>query len=676
MVKRELNRREFLRASVIVAAGAVTAACGAPATDMPMPDDDEEMAEPTATPQPEPEEEKEAAPPSQYTESAMMTEMVNAGDLPPVDDRLPPSPLVLETVDGIGQYSDMMTLVYPGEKTGNWGLYNHSDALVKWKKDFSTHRAALAESWEWNDDGTEVTVHIRKGIRWSDGEEFVTVDDWMFWYNDMVRNERVQAPSPDSFASQGVLPEMEKVDDYTVKVSWPNPHPLFLKFLSRGFWNLSSHRQFTPAHYMKQFHPDYNDEATDEDIQELLTQMNDYLWIPEYPKFSPWLVKEVTVESEQFERNPYYWKVDPDGKQLPYFDRVERRVVQDGPSMMPIILNGETDHARWTWADPVDFPLLVQGQEDGDYEVMWWPCGDASAAGMIIHYCYEPGTPINDLLWNQQFRQAISHAVNRERIKSIVFLDTAQVKQFSMPAYGAEYDSPRGQEIYEQWSYNWTEYSTETAEALLDEAGVVDVDGDGWRELPNGDPLELIIDVNAESDTETQTMELVTEDWQAVGLNTVMNAIDGTLLNQRVENCESMLRYRGGAASGLLVASSHWVPISDAGWTICGQPIALYYASNGERGMEPPEGSWIWDLWDAYDAAISEVDDEKRTELLLDGYEIHIEHGPTQLGFVGEREVPQIRKNYMRNIPDWGVVCSWHYCNIGTLDPEQWWKEV
>jgi peptide/nickel transport system substrate-binding protein len=555
-------------------------------------------------------------------------------------------------------------------------LYNHSDALLKWNKDFATHRAALAESWDWNDDGTEVTIRIRKGIRWSDGEAFVTVDDWMFWYEDMVLDDRVAAPPPTNFSARGVLPEMEKIDDYTVKVTWKSPNPLFLKYEATGFNNGSSHRQFTPKHYMQQFHPEYNPDATEEDAQELLNQMNNYGWIPEYPKFSPWVVVDVTPSGEQFERNPYYWKVDPDGKQLPYFDRVERRAVQDGPSMMPIILNGETDHARWTWADPVDFPLLVQGQEDGDYEVMWWPCGDASAAGMIIHYCYEPGTPINDLLWNQQFRQGLSHAVNRERINSIVFLDTCTVRQFAMPSYGAEFDSPRGQEIYEKWSYNWTEYSTEKAEALLDEAGVVDVDGDGWREMPNGDPLELVIDVNAANATETQTMELVTEDWEAVGIQTVMNAIDGTLLNQRTENCESMLRYRGGAASGLLVAASHWVPISDSGWTICGQPIALYYASNGEKGFEPPEGSWIWDLWDTYDAAIAEVDEEKRTELLLDGYEIHIKEGPTQFGFVGERDVPQIRKNYMRNIPDWGVVCSWAYCNIGVLDPEMWWKEV
>jgi peptide/nickel transport system substrate-binding protein len=307
---------------------------------------------------------------------------------------------------------------------------------------------------------------------------------------------------------------------------------------------------------------------------------------------------------------------------------------------------------------------------------MFWPCGDASAAGMIIHYCYEPGTPINDLLWDKNFRRGISHAVNRERINSIVFLNTCKVRQFACPSYGAEYNSERGQRIYDEWSHNWTEYSPEKAKDLLDQAGVKDANGDGWRQLPNGDPLELMIDVNAASATETQTMELVKEDWEAVGLKTIINAIDGTLLNQRTENCESMLRYRGGAVSGLLVAASHWVPISDAGWTICGQPIALYYSSNGTKGFEPPADSWIWDLWATYDEAIATLDPAKRDELTLDAYQIHIDNGPTQLGFVGERDVPQIRKNYMRNIPDWGVVCSWHYTNISTLDPEMWWKEV
>jgi peptide/nickel transport system substrate-binding protein len=280
------------------------------------------------------------------------------------------------------------------------------------------------------------------------------------------------------------------------------------------------------------------------------------------------------------------------------------------------------------------------------------------------------------LLWNQQFRQAISFAVDRERIQSTVFLGTGEPRQFAMPPDGPEYKSDRGQQVYQAWSKNWTQHDPAQAASLLDGVGVKLPSGGQWRTKPDGSPLELIVDVAVDDSTGSKTMQLVQEDWQKVGLKTTLNVIDGTLVSQRALDGSAMLRERGGAASGILIAPGHWTPVENQEYVAIGAKYGLYYESNGQKGLQPPPGSFVDKLQKTFSAALAEPDETKRNSLILDAYQVHVDNGPLLLGFVGLVKIPVIRKNTMRNVMKTGMLCSWHYSQPNASDPEQWYSKA
>ncbi|NLE74882.1 MAG: ABC transporter substrate-binding protein [Actinobacteria bacterium] len=609
-----------------------------------------------------------------YVEAPMLQTLVAAGSLPPVEERLPPEPLVIEPEDQIGKYVDKWVWAeYPGDRLYQVEMLNSNENFIKWTRDNQGFRNNLLESYEWNDDATELVMHMKQGIKWSDGQP-LTFNDYLFWWEDMVMDPDVAYVPPAGYILKGQPVTFEKAGDYTLKATFPTPNPLFLQMLARGTGNLSSCIQITPRHYYEKFHPKYTPGA---DKQQLLQLFGNWFNDIDRPQITPWVLKEWRRgERAIFTRNPYYWKVDPEGKQLPYFDGFEDRIVQNVAAVQALILNGEVDYQFRQAGAISDYAMLLDGQEKGGYTVDFWGAGVPASIGILFFYNYvDKG--IADLLWNQKFRQALSHAVDRQRINDIVFFGEGVVRQFAMPPSAPEFQSPRGQEILKKWETLWIEYDPELAASLLDEIGVVDVNGDGWRERPDGTPLELIVDVDVASAAHTQGMELVKEDWEKVGLKTVMNALELTILEGRAMDGSVGFRVRGGAASGLLVAPGHWAPVENQFYVMFGAKYGEWYESGGKSGEKPPEGSFIERLQELYTLAYTETDEAKRNEKILDCYEVHVTDGPLCLGFVGLTKSPVIRKNYMRNIRTMGeTLASCHYSQPNSMDPEQWWKEV
>ena len=251
---------------------------------------------------------------SMYNEAPALAEKVAAGELPPVDERLPDEPLVIEPVEEIGQYGGTWRSVDNGEGNGWTQMSTSVEPFLKWNRDVNGFRPNIVTSWEWNDDATELTVHFRQGIKWSDGDP-MTVDDYLFWWNDMVLDEDVPVNAPFGTTVRGELMSVEKVDDYTLHFSFPYSNPLFLEYKSRGAYHSSLH--MVPEHYMRQFHPKYSDA---EDATELV---NHYGWTsrlhhPGMPTIYAWMVADY-VEGQRLvlERNPYYWKSIPQATNCP-----------------------------------------------------------------------------------------------------------------------------------------------------------------------------------------------------------------------------------------------------------------------------------------------------------------------------------------------------------------------
>lgn len=668
-----LTRREFLRVSTVVSAASVAAACVAPSAPL--------TGEAAAASAPSVSAPATAAPPAaapaRFGEAPSLAEQVKAGALPAVEERLPLEPLVLEPVEQIGQYGGTCVFMATGTGLSSMRIQAYNEPFLKGGRDhtgwMSPSRPNLLTAWEWNDDGTELTFFFRKGIRWSDGEP-LTADDYLFWWNDLVLDEKIRVLPPRGTVVDGVPMTMDRIDDYTVKLTFAGPNPVFLDNLSNGgTGNRSISWHVVPAHYFKRFHYRFNETLKEADMQDIVLRYDSREEYTDCPHFGPWVSVEARPgEMCRAERNPYYWKTDTQGNQLPYLDAVELRLVQSTELITLSAVNGDVDFQMRS-LDITDTPLLMDNQEKGGYEVRMWDWGGTNRIGIHFHFCY-PDPAISELLWNQKFRQALSWAINRERINDMVFLGLGTPQQYCMQEMGVEFLSPRGKELLKNWQQQCAAYEPDTAKSLLDEIGVVDSNNDGLRELPDGSPLELILDVNVGNKPEVSSGQLIVEDWQAVGLNVVLNAADGTLVSQRVTECASMLRIREVGGSGLHNGPYHWAPVEqhDACMPVPG--YGLWYQSGGKEGIPPPEGSALEKLQQIYTDALSIVDPEKRNDRILDGYQVHLDEGPLQLGCVGQLQWPVVVKRNLHNVTPSGNVMSWLVGFPGTGDPEQWYQ--
>jgi peptide/nickel transport system substrate-binding protein len=263
--------------ALLLLASLLLAACGAPAATpipaepapaQPAPVEPAPVEPAPVEPAPtepaaaEPAPAEPVAAPSMYNEAPMLAEMVAAGDLPPVDERLPEEPLVHE-VAAIGKYGGTLRRGFLGPSDHNNYTRLSYDALVRFSPDGTEVIPHIAKGWEANDDFSAWKVFLREGMKWSDGEPF-TADDILFWYNDIALNPDLSPSAPGWMLNKdGSVATVEKLDDYTVQWTFAQPNTAFLLDLANkdGADKAISNLAFAPAHYLKNFHPSYTDAA-------------------------------------------------------------------------------------------------------------------------------------------------------------------------------------------------------------------------------------------------------------------------------------------------------------------------------------------------------------------------------------------------------------------------------
>ncbi|MCD7059040.1 ABC transporter substrate-binding protein [Pelagibacterium xiamenense] len=468
-----------------------------------------------------------------YSEPSWITEnFVNEGRLPPVEERLPVEPLVYKTAnmpDGIGEYGDVMRHViggrpegwnYIGGQSQGWGGIDIglSECLTRTGPLFMVRAEELeplpnlAKSWEWSEDGHELTMHLIEGAKWSDGDPFDS-EDIMFYWEDNVLDPNVSplnGATPESFGAGTTL---EAIDEYTIKWTFEEAFPTqYLYQMAYGTFCPG------PSHVLKPEHPNYSDNTYEEYKN---------AFPPEYlnmPVMGAWVPVEYRPNDIiVMRRNPYYWKVDEQGNQLPYLDEMHYRLSTWADRDVQAVA-GSGDFSNLEQAESYVEALRRSADEDAPARLQFGArtIGYALQMNMSGNGWGNPDEreqAVRELNRNLDFRKAITIAIDRQRLgESLVRGPFTAIYPGGLYAGTTYYDAD---------STAYFEHSLETANALLDEIGLIDTDGNGVRNFPEGtaggQDVEITVLANTDYATDTNLAEGVIAMMEPLGIRAIAN---------------------------------------------------------------------------------------------------------------------------------------------------------
>jgi peptide/nickel transport system substrate-binding protein len=606
------------------------------------------------------EKEVTVEPPSQFNEAPMLKELVDGGELPPLDQRLPENPLVVLPVKSIGQYGGTWYRGWRG--INDFHCYGRIvyEPMLRWPRDPKDPvQPGLAESWEWSDEGKTLTLYLRKGLKWSDGEPF-TVEDIIFWWEDIENDTNITTAPHAEWVVNGKPMTLDKIDDFTLSLKFDGPNGL-AETVGLAFhgnqWPLGFERFgfFAPRHYLEQFHPKYNTDATYEQFEEKAWEYN-----TERPSMTPWRITEWETGADHMlaTRNPYYWKVDVEGNQLPYIDEVYFYLVENNEVINTLALAGKIDmQARGI--SLTQYPVYIENQEAGNYHMLMWTNASASGLTFFPNQSYAD-LQYRELMQNFEFRQALSLAIDRDTLNDINWLGQATPRTISVVRDSALFQ-PDIENIY-------GEFDPEAASALLDEVGLP-VGGDGMRTFSDGSELILVIETIS-TGTGLDAIELVAENWRAVGLNVSVESMTREVYWPRACANEVMIG-TWGTDRGLvpMIDPIYQFPFDERSWM--GPAYGIWYKTMGQEGEAPTaELKALMDLYDAYRATADP------TEQLRLARQI-VRDTTTQLNVIqtcGQPPSPVVVKNYFQNVADQHT-SDWLIMTPGTQDPSHYWME-
>lgn len=604
---------------------------------------------------------------TQFNEAPMLAERVAALELPPVEERLPNDPVVVNPVDTIGKYGGTLNRVYGAGMRVSDLIIRFGQGFFKYDRDtISTLGPNMAKDWEWSEDGKTVTFSFVEGIKWSDGAP-LTTDDFMFWWEDIILDERLPYVPPIGMHIEGEPIQVTQIDDYTLQFTYPEVDAFALVSFNR----FDDQRSFRPRHYLEQYHPKYNPSLKEDEVGELIARIDNVWDYPDTPTHYPWMLVEYSPgERRVFERNPYYYKVDPEGNQLPYIDRIVSRQVGDMEMAVLHAIEGRIDFQVRDWS-LADLPLLLERQEEGGYRVEFFNSVQVATGALLIPGYDYPDDAVREIIFDQNFRRALTHGIDRERINEVIFHGLLTPRAGYMSRFSPITQTPEGEKIHDEWESAFVDYDPEKAKALLDEAGLIDVTGDGWRDRPDGEPFTFYIDAHADRLQSIDVLDLTVENWRDIGIRAEINPLSSTAIAARTEAGEYMMyAFPGGAYHGLAIGGEHLVPVRIAAYTL--HPLASkYFQTSGTQGI-PPRTEFFKELQDLFVSVTRTADEAQRNELELEIYRKHIEHGPLIITIVGNPVAPAVINLDLKNVNDFHLMHTISLNCPGVSNPEQW----
>ncbi|MGE4611449.1 MAG: ABC transporter substrate-binding protein [Paracoccaceae bacterium] len=605
------------------------------------------------------------------------------GPLPSIADRLPSEPLVVAPYDSIGSYGGVFDALSNATEAGTSDFMSIRHVnLVRYSDDLTTIVPNIAKGWEWNDDFTQLTFFLREGHKWSDGAPF-TAEDVKFWYDNIATDSNVREKPKDYVLVSGEVMDLVVVDATTIQFNLPSPKPGLLSHFANHYA-----QGFQPKHFLGQFHPDIDPNA-DANAQALGFE-NGYDAIKGYYGNSDWMdtptpmlahpdlvaglpadtvptleshiITAENTEGRHLVANPYFFQVDTAGQQLPYINEQDELFVGESEVRLLKLINSEVDYKAQ--ALNLDYaPLLLENQEKGNFTIDLKP---EINMGTFSFNVTSEDPEKRKVFGDLRFRQAMSVAMNRDEINEVVFFGLGRPQQYI--AF-----SPTPGFVSEETEQSYAQFDPDMANALLDAVGMVDVDGDGMRELPNGDPLVLNMQVATQGGS-VKMVELVGQNWRDVGINNTVKEITTDEYRSAASSNQLDVTFyaKGQPLAVILGISELFQPPFDNYFNhTSGMLWGQYVDTDGASGVKPPQ--WVYDSMagiDAFQSAIAGSDESNAIGASL------VDTVVDNLLFIGtvKAVAPIYHNNDLKNFTQFQTQ-SYAYYRTYPYRATQWWLD-
>ena len=621
------------------------------------------------------------AKPSSFKEAPLLAARVAAGELPPVEERLPENPLVLQPTRGIGKYGGTWYRGFTGPADGQNMERPLKDHLLFYEVSGLTVQPNIAESWTQNEDATEFTFTLRKGHKWSDGEPFTTADI-MFWVDHMLHNEELNPAKPAWTQKGGETLKFEAIDEQTFKVTSPEPYAPFVTLVASVIVAGQHTRGdggdglYAPRHYLEQFHPDFvgleeaerkASEAGFDNWYTYFLDRNHANANPDAPMLTAWRVTgSINTNEWSFERNPYYYAVDTEGNQLPYIDRVVLTLAQNLEVLNLSALAGNYT-VMGRHINIAKLPLFLENAESVGYRIQFWRQPQSGIANIYVNETWDGNAEIQSFIQNVEFRRALSLGIERDQINEVFFLGIGATSGLCQ-GY-PDPDNP-GKYIGE----DDVQFNPDRANEILDSIGLDKRDGDGFRLMPSGERLVIQLpSVAAAFEDYPGINEMISRQWEVnIGVRAEVQTLERGLHGDRGLLNELMTtNWESSPRSTTLITPQHLLPVSGGGNT--GRLYGDWHQSSGENGLDPAGiNDLIKQQMVLYDEAQSTAGPARYNEILQRVVELNCLNVNPITTVMNKPTYVAIIKNNVMNIPN-ALPFSYHNQTSGNAFPEQWW---
>lgn len=539
--------------------------------------------------------------PKQFSEAPQLAELVKAGKLPPIAERIGQDPLVFKPLRATGKYGGTWRRGFTGPADGQNGhRVAGGDRLLFWEAaKYPKNVPNLAKDWKVENGGRAITVLLRKGAKWSDGMPF-TANDIMFWFDDIYNVKDLVAVKSANLSVNNKPGTIVKVDDFTVQFKFEDPYPMFVDVLGSSISVFAGHAiqgqnnmgGFAPKHYMQQFHQKY---AAPDDLAKKIAEAKVDNWVslfklkntwhlnPDLPVMTPWkTTTPANTPTWTLERNPYYYGVDDKGNQLPYVDKIVMTLAENLEVLNLRAIAGEYDmQARHL--DLGKLPVFLENQQKGNYKISLDPASHGADCALMCNQSYEADPEIAKWLTTRDFRLALSHGIDRDQLNETFWLGVGTA---GSPVVADDSPYNPGKDYRAKNST----LDVKKANELLDKLGLTQKDSEGFRQRTDGKG-RLRIEVQTIGGAFiqfTQICEVIGQQWKKIGIQADVKEVERSLGIKRLNSNELQIYvWQNDGSDNIFLYPTHVLPCTPDSGT--GPEFGRWFQSGGSAGKKPTD---------------------------------------------------------------------------------------